>query len=245
MNVKLLIEYDGTDFHGWQRQPGKPTIQAEIEDVLEKIHGERTFLYGAGRTDSGVHALGQVANFHSLLPHTPEKWREILNFHLPPTIRILDAEEVPETFHAQKNAQSKIYEYRILNRRVKSALHRRQWFIPSKMDWAKVRSALPMLEGRHDFRSFQGPRPSVKTTVRTIHHAYLVEHGDGCMAIRFQANGFLKQMVRTMVGTLVEIGQGKRELASLHTALEGGNRKLAGATAPPVGLYLCRVIYNP
>ena len=243
MNIRLLIEYDGKDFCGWQRQLTGPTIQAAIEDVLQKTLGRKTTVYGASRTDSGVHARGQVATFFTEQSKSSAQWTALLNYHLPRTIRILEAREVSDKFNPQKDAIAKEYEYVILNRRVQSSLFPRAYFIPQPLNWARVREAYPSLLGTHDFVAFQGAKAELKTTVRTLTHFGLFDRGDGLFALRVRGNGFLKQMVRTIVGTLVEIGRGKRDIGDVGRILASRDRQQAGHTAPACGLTLVRVYY--
>jgi tRNA pseudouridine38-40 synthase len=244
MNVRLLIEYDGTDFVGWQKQPTGPTIQGTLETILSQVAKERIVVYGAGRTDSGVHALGQVANFETRSQKPAAEWRKLLNHHLPNTIRILEAAEVDAGFHAQKKALSKVYEYRILNRPAGSALQRTALHFPRKLDWNRIREASQHFVGTHDFKSFQGARASVKTTVRTVDEVLVLNRGDGFYAIRFRANGFLKQMVRAMVGTLLAVGEGKIEANAIGPMIEARDRRSGGPTAPANGLFLVKVVYG-
>jgi tRNA pseudouridine38-40 synthase len=243
LNIRLDIEYDGTDFCGWQRQADRPTIQALIEDVVAKVERRKVTVYGAGRTDSGVHAKGQVANFESQYPIEANRWRNILNTHLPPTIRIQQASLQPDSFHAQKNALTKIYEYRILNRGAASALDRRMLFIPIGLDWEKMRRALPLFVGHHDFAAFQGANASVKTTDRTLLKFDLVDEGQGYYKFVLEGTGFLKHMVRNLVGTVLEIGEGKRLAEDIPAILASRDRRRAGRTAPAHGLCLVRVNY--
>lgn len=245
MNVRLDIEYDGSEFHGWQRQLSGPTIQALIEDILSDVLNRKIFVYGASRTDSGVHARGQVANFHDESGRlSPTQWRSILNYRLPRTIRILDSGEAPATFHAQKNALAKCYEYRVLNRSYASALDRRVYFHPRPIDWNRVRRALPYFIGKKDFQSFQGAKSTVLTTVRSVHRFDLEEEYPGLYCFKVEGSGFLKQMVRTMVGTVLEAGEGKRDPDSIPEVLAALNRRSAGRTVPASGLCLMRVYYE-
>jgi tRNA pseudouridine38-40 synthase len=243
VNIRLLIEYDGSDFSGWQRQLTGPSIQAEIEDILARTLGRRTVVYGASRTDSGVHARGQVATFFTDSPIEPARWAPLLNYHLPRTIRVLSAEQVPQAFNPQKDALEKEYEYVVLNRSQASSLDRRVYFVPKKLNWGRIREAMPQLQGTHDFAAFQGAKAERRTTVRTVTDCLLFERGDGFYAFRFRGNGFLKQMVRTMAGTLVEIGAGKRDIGDIERILRSRDRKQAGHTAPPAGLTLVRIYY--
>ncbi len=245
MNVRLEIEYDGTDFAGWQRQPHKPTVQALIEDTIEKIVGRRTVVYGASRTDSGVSAEGQVAHFFvDDSSYSPETWLKILNHHLPGVVRIRGAREVPLTFHSQKHAVSKVYEYRVLNRYVASALDRRVLFYPQPCDWERVRRAMPHFLGRHDFKAFQAAKSTVRTTRRDILSFTLHEDAPKLYRFRIEGTGFLKQMVRTMVGTLLQIGEGKRDPDCIPAILESRDRRKAGHTVAAHGLCLVEIRYG-
>lgn len=243
MNIRLDIEYDGSDYCGWQRQLDLPTIQAHIEDVVAKVEGRRVIVFGAGRTDSGVHAKGQVAHFESRYPIPVERWSNILNTHLPPTIRIQRASVQPPHFHAQKSAVTKVYEYRILNRGSASALDRRYLFHPLELDWEKMRTAASMFVGHHDFASFQGANASTKTTDRTLVKFDLLDEGQGYYRFVVEGTGFLKHMVRNLIGTILEIGEGKRALEDIPGILESRDRRKAGKTAPAHGLCLVRVNY--
>jgi tRNA pseudouridine38-40 synthase len=241
--VRLLIEYDGADFSGWQRQPHRPSIQAAIEDILGTVIGRKTPVYGASRTDSGVHARGQVANFYTDKDLAAEKWAHVLNYSLPSSVRILESRAVPAAFHAQKAAIGKMYDYRILNRAVNSGLDRRVFFLPSPLRWTNIQKALPYFVGEHDFRAFQAAKADVVTTVRRIDEFRLIEEGAGFYTLRICGNGFLKQMVRAIVGTLVEVGLGKRDPGSLPHVIASRDRRLAGRTAPASGLTLVKVFY--
>lgn len=243
MNIRLLIEYDGTGFCGWQRQVTGPSIQASLEDVLELIHGKRTIVYGSSRTDSGVHALGQVATFFTSKEMEPERWARVLNFHLPRSIRVLRSERTLDSFDPQ-SATEKEYEYVILNRPIQSALNPRVYFIPRPLDWGRIREAMPQFLGTHDFRAFQGAKAEVRTTVRTVKALDLYDRGDGFFAFRIRGTGFLKQMVRTMIGTLVEIGLRKRYPGDIERILASRDRQQAGHTAPACGLTLIRVYFG-
>ena len=244
MNIRLDIEYDGSDFCGWQRQADRPTIQALIEDVVAKVERRRVIVFGAGRTDSGVHAKGQVANFESLYPVPPERWSYILNTHLPPTIRIQRASAQPEHFHAQKSAVSKLYEYRVLNRESASALDRFVLFFPAKLDWEKMRLAAAQFVGHHDFAAFQGANSTVKTTDRTLFKFDILDEGQGYHRFVLEGSGFLKHMVRNLVGNILEIGEGKRSIEDIPVIMASRDRRRAGRTAPARGLCLVRVNYG-
>ena len=243
-NIRLNIEYDGANFHGWQRQLALPTIQGHIEDVLKKVLGRKTTLYGASRTDSGVHAKGQVANFFAESTIPPDRWAAVLNTQLPPTIRLSGSAEAPSDFHAQKDARAKIYEYRLLNRKSASALDRRVCFYPRPLSWEKIRESLPLFVGRKDFKAFQAAKADVRSTVRTVFRFELLEDEAGMFRFVVEGNGFLKQMVRTMIGTLLEIGENKRSPEEVHALFSERKRELAGRTAPAAGLCLVKVRYE-
>ena len=241
---KLLLEYDGTMYAGWQRQPDRPTIQAALEAALLQITRSSISTIAASRTDAGVHALGQVVGFQSERPLLPHEWTRALNGVLPKNISVRQTEVAADDFHARYDAHSKTYEYRILNQPTRPALDRlRVWQIAKPLDVNLMRDASRHVLGQHDCTSFQGPAAGTKNPVCTIQ---LIDWlGDGPL-IRFtiQADRFLKQMVRALVGTLVEIGHGKRGPDALESILEASDRRVAGPTAPPQGLYLLRVHYN-
>lgn len=243
-NILLKIEYDGSEFSGWQRQSKDPSIQAAIEDILSKFTGKRTVVYGASRTDAGVHAKGQMANFEAEAKLPPEKWAAFLNAGLPRSIRILESRRVPDRFHAQKMAQSKIYEYRLLQRTCPSAWDRTVSFYPGKLDWSAIRKAMPYFLGEHDFKAFQGARASVLTTVRTISRFELFEEPEGLYRFVIEGNGFLKQMVRAIIGTLIEVGSGKKAPEDIPRIIQSCDRRQAGFTADASGLCLVKVNYT-
>ena len=241
--VKLTIEYDGTGYAGWQRQPDQPTVQARLEAAIQQITQVRLAVIGAGRTDSGVHALGQVASFRSEKGLKPEEWHRSLNGVLSPDICVRSVEVVPDDFHARYSAKTKLYEYRILNRPERPALDRhRVWHIRHPLDLAAMREAAKLLIGRHDFSSFQGHPTDTENPVCDLQRLDLI-HEPPLIRIEVQADRFLKQMVRAIVGTLVEVGQGKRPAQSIKDILAAKSRPSAGVTAPPHGLYLVRVEY--
>ena len=241
---KLLIEYDGTTYAGWQRQPDRPTIQMALEDALSQITRRPIATIAASRTDAGVHALGQVVCFQSDRPLLPHEWTRALNGVLPKTISVRQTEVAADDFHARYDAYAKTYEYRILNQPTRPALdHLRVWQIAKPLDVNLMREASRHVLGQHDCTSFQGPNAGTKNPVCTIHQIDWLCDGP---LIRFtiQADRFLKQMVRALVGTFVEIGHGKRSTDALATILEAKDRREAGLTAPPQGLYLLRVHYK-
>lgn len=241
---KLTIEYDGTAYAGWQRQPDQPTIQAAFETALESITQTAIPVIAAGRTDTGVHALGQVVSFRSDKGLAPTEWVRALNARLPPDIAVRAVEPVGDGFHARYSARGKLYEYRILNRPERSALDRaRAWHLYGPLDIQAMQEAARALLGQHDFSSFEGPRSEADDQGCDVRRLDVLRDGE-TVRIEAEADRFLKQMVRAIVGTLVEVGQGKRLPASLKDILHAKDRRAAGYTAPPHGLYLIRVDYG-
>ena len=256
--IKLLLAYDGTEFVGWQRQPTGVSIQAVLEDALSRIEGGPVTVAGAGRTDAGVHAAGQVASARVAATLDGPTLRRALNAVLPRTLRVLDVAECPDGFHARFSAHSKTYEYRIVNGPVMSPFsHRFAWHVPYRLDVVRMQEAARLLEGTHDFSAFRSTGTDVRTTVRTILRSVLecrAARGDGLVDIAFPVGallvyevtgaGFLRHMVRAIVGTLVEIGAGRMAPADLRSLLDRGRRDAAGPTAPASGLCLVRVDYG-
>jgi tRNA pseudouridine38-40 synthase len=243
-NIKLLIEYDGTNYQGWQVQPKGPTIQGILEEKIGLLTGQPVQLFGSGRTDSGVHALGQVAHFKTQSQMDIHTIQRALNSLLPHDIVIQKAEEVDEGFHARKHSKSKIYEYRILNRNLRSAFHRGYvWHIPQKLNLTEMKKATQSLIGEHDFSAFRTVGSPTRTTVRRVIRAEWKRGRDGLIRFEIEANGFLKQMVRSIIGTLVEIGKGRMEASEIREILNSRDRKEAGPTAPAQGLFLKEVKY--
>jgi len=242
--IKLLIEYDGTNYIGWQVQAKGPTIQGMIEGKLKLLTGENVRLTGSGRTDAGVHAFEQVAHFRTTSHMDVRSIQKALNSLLPSDIAIKKVEESGESFHSRKQAKSKIYEYQIINQPVRSVFHRGYaWHIPQRLDWEKVRQATKKLVGEHDFSSFRSTGTPTKTTVRKIFRAEWKRGKDGLVRFEIEGGGFLKQMVRAIVGTLVEVGKGKISPEGFQDILESRDRKKAGPTAPAHGLFLKEVKY--
>jgi tRNA pseudouridine38-40 synthase len=241
--LKLVLEYDGFDYCGWQVQSAAPTIQGIVEEALGKLLGERVRVSGAGRTDAKVHALGQVASVRCTSDISVTALQRALNSLLPRDVVIHDVQDVPSDFHARFSALGKIYAYRILNRPVRAPLRLRYaWHIPQPLDVTGMSVAGTYLQGTHDFASFQAAGSEVKTTERTLTELTVTSNGDE-IVFSCTANGFLRHMVRNIVGTLVEVGRGARLPADIKRILDGRDRRLAGATAPPQGLYLVRVLY--
>jgi tRNA pseudouridine38-40 synthase len=243
-NIKLLIEYDGTNYQGWQVQPKGPTIQGILEEKLGLLTGERVHLIGSGRTDSGVHALAQVANFRTQSKMDAGSIQKALNSLLPIDIMIRKVEEINEGFNSRKNSRSKVYEYRILNRELRSTFHRGYvWHIPQKLNLIEMEKATQGLIGEHDFSSFRSVGSPTRTTIRRVIRAEWKKGSDDLILFEIEANGFLKQMVRAIVGTLVEVGKGKIDDEEFRKILESKDRKKAGPTAPAHGLFLKEVKY--
>lgn len=240
---KLTLEYDGTAYVGWQRQPHHPTVQAALETALHRITHTDLTVIGASRTDAGVHALGQVAGFRSDRELTPEEWTRGINALLPDDISVRHTECVADDFHARYAARGKLYEYRILNRRARSAFeHGRAWHCWGELSVETMQAAAECLLGSHDFSSFEGPQTDIDNKICDLHRLDVSRAGD-LILIHAEGDRFLKQMVRAIVGTLVETGQGKRPPESMRTILRSKDRRAAGYTAPAHGLYLVRVDY--
>ena len=241
--LKLTLEYDGTDFVGWQVQPNGRTVQEVIEQALETLLKEKTRVTGAGRTDAGVHAAGQVCTLRTERTAPLKAFVLGLNSLLSPDVAVLTAEEMPEDFHARHSASGKRYQYRISNRPTRSPLLRRtHWEIYRPLDVAAMREAAKHFLGEHDFAAFRAADCPAKTT-RRVMRRFDVD-GEHDLVITVEATAFLKQMVRNLVGTLVEVGLRKREPASIGQLLAEGDRTKAGPTAPPQGLTMAKVFYE-
>ena len=248
-NLKLTLQYDGTAYVGWQRQASGISIQSLLEDALAKIEGAAVAVHGSGRTDAGVHALGQTASFVLGDSIEPPILSRALNAVLPADVRVLSIEEVEPGFHARFSASGKVYEYRILNAPVVSPfLHRYVWHVPQPLDVALIRDASQALVGAHDFAAFQGSGSDVATTSREIveiqwQDAISTGGSDLPLVMRIAGNGFLRHMVRNIVGTLVEVGAGRWPAQRVADALASRDRSQAGPTAPAKGLFLVMVKY--
>ena len=245
-NLKLTVQYDGTSYVGWQRQETGTSIQGLLEDALAPIAGERVTVHGAGRTDAGVHAVGQVATVALDTALTPSTVARALNAVLPLDVRVLAIEEARPEFHARFSAVGKLYEYRVLNAPIASAfMFRYAWHVPQVLDLDAMRSASLSLVGSHDFAAFQGSGSFVHSTTRTV-HAIQWEDGGGYdlpLVMRIEGDGFLRHMVRNIVGTLIEVGSGRWSPSHVEAILRSLDRSRAGPTAPPHGLFLVRVDY--
>lgn len=245
-NIKLILEYDGSAYHGWQSQDGtgKATVQQTLETALAEIAGEPVRTVSSGRTDAGVHAFGHVANFTTQAELPPAAWAPAVNRLLPPDIRILASEEVPADFHARFSATGKTYCYRILNRRTAPVLERgRVWHVNRKLNVAAMKRAAAVLVGRHDFSSFRSSGCGARTAVRTLRRLELRKSGE-IITITLEADAFLMHMARNIVGTLVEAGLGRFTAAEVKAVLKARDRTRAGKTAPAGGLYMLEVCYN-
>lgn len=241
---KLTVQYDGTDFHGWQRQPGFLTIQGEIERLLSMITGRSVTIEGSGRTDAGVHALGQVASFSAETKLGDADIFRALNGLLLKEICIKECREVTRGFHARFDATGKTYRYCILNRVLKDPFRRRySWHIQKKLDLEKMTEAASYFVGEYDFKSFENAGSPRLHTVRHITSAVFKESDEGMLFFEVSANGFLQNMVRNIVGTLVDVGMGRTRPDRISRIIEARDRTKAGPTAPPVGLFLLEVYY--
>ncbi len=243
-NYKLTIQYDGTRYRGWQVQGNTDlTIQGKLEGVLSRLTGQLVEVHGSGRTDAGVHALGQVANVKLPHPVEPSELLGELNRYLPADIGVIAAEPAPERFHARLNARSKTYRYRIWNSAIPNVLERSYLYVlPEPLDVAAMERAAADLVGTHDFRSFCGLKRFKKSTVRTITDISITQDGAE-VRLEFTGNGFLMRMVRILAGTLVEVGLGQREADSMPAVLAAQDRAAAGPALPAQGLALVRVEY--
>ena len=242
-NIKLTIEYDGKDFNGWQKQPNKLNIQGTIEKAIESLVGHEVELTASGRTDAGVHALKQVANFKTNSNIPIEKMAIAINSKLKKSIIIKDAEEVEEWFHSRLNCKRKTYRYVINNSKYGTAIYRNlECHIPYKLDVEKMQKAAKYFEGEHDFKAFKASGTSSKNSVRTIYKANVYKDKDKIL-IELTGSGFLYNMVRIISGTLVEVGLGKIEPKDIPEIIKSQERKKAGKTLKAHGLYLVNVEY--
>ena len=243
---KLVVEYDGSGYCGWQRQPDQPSIQAAIEAVLQRMTGRSVTLHGSGRTDAGVHALGQTAHFACDTRLAPEALLKGLNSLLPEDIAVRACHRVPPAFHARFDAVWKRYRYRICNEPVRRAVGRQYaWQIYRPLDLAAMTEAAGGLIGRRDFKSFEASGSPRAHSVREVMEARWLKKSDGLLEFDIRADGFLRGMVRNIVGTLVAVGLGKLAAADIPPLLAAADRRRAPATAPPQGLFLVEVGYAP
>ncbi len=243
-NIRIRVAYDGSKFFGWQRQEGFISVQEALEDAIDAVAGQHATVYGSGRTDTGVHALGQVANFHVDTPIEDYRLRGALNAHLPAGAVVKDVETCADEFHAQGSAHGKRYMYVIRNSscRPVHGIKLTHW-TPKPLDFEAMRCAAPAFVGEHDFSSMASSGSPRKSNVRRVQSLQLRRRGDTYWFM-IQGTGFLYNMVRTIAGTLMEAGRGKLDRTRISEILEARERGQAGPTAPPGGLYLVRVLYR-
>jgi len=243
---RLTLEYDGAAFQGWQAQAGEVrTVQGVLEAAIARVSGERVRVQGSGRTDAGVHAEGQAASVRLATALPPERLQRALNGVLPPDLAVRDLRVAPAGFDARRSARSKLYRYALWNGPVRSPLRAARAFcLPQRLDVEAMREAARALVGTHDFRSFQAAGSSVATTVRTLLRLEIRGAPGRALALDFEGTGFLRHMVRNLVGTLVEVGTGQRAAGQMPALLAARDRSRAGRTAPAHGLTLLRVRYE-
>lgn len=244
-NFRIILQYEGTRFQGWQRQDStENTIQGKLEAVLCKMTGHEVQVDGSGRTDAGVHAYGQVANFHIETKKSAEEIMAYMNQFLPEDIRVIQIKEAAERFHSRLNAVGKTYRYRIWNSVIPTVFERRYVYeLPQKLDLDKMRLAAEYLIGKHDFRAFTSNKRSKKSTVRTIDDIQIDRLGNE-VVLTYSGDGFLYHMVRILTGTLIEVGLGQRSADSMEALLQSGKREEAGMLVPAKGLALIEVRYD-
>jgi tRNA pseudouridine38-40 synthase len=244
-NIKLIVEYDGTAYCGWQRQKNGLSIQQLLEESIGKMTGEESRVIGSGRTDAGVHAIGQIAHFQTNSPLGERNLLMGMNSLLPADIAVREVREVDPSFHARFDVKSKVYVYRICNRPVRSALERqRAWFVWVPLDLERIEEALKLFRGTHDFSSFCSLHTDSPDHIRTILDIGLMKDANGMIDISLEADGFLRYMVRNIVGTLVDVGRGRFSREDVAGIFAAKDRKKAGLTAPPQGLFLKEVRYG-
>ena len=242
-NIKLIIEFDGSNFCGWQRQPVGRSVQKVIETAIFKATGENIMINGSSRTDAGVHARGMVANFFTNSSIPGDKFREAINTRLPEDVSIIKSEEVDKDFHARYSSKGKTYSYTIVNRYERLSLgYQYLHHCRYKLNVDEMRNACKYFIGSHDFRAFMSPGSSIKTTIRNIKDMYIEQSGDKIKII-ITADGFLYNMVRIIVGTLIRVGNGKLKAEDIENIIIEGNRKRAGMCVAPNGLILEKVFY--
>jgi tRNA pseudouridine38-40 synthase len=243
-NIRLILEYDGTSYHGWQRQKNGTSVQEVLENNLRIILEEPVTVIGSGRTDAGVHALQQVCNFKTASNLSPEALKRAMNSLLRDDIFIQSAEYMPDEFHSRYSARSKRYEYRLWNRREKNIFLRHYtWHVRERLDLERISKCLSILLGRHDFSSFRSTGSSNLNPVREMTKAEVSVNVEGLVTFVFEADGFLRHMVRNIVGTVVDVGRHRTGIDEFQEILKSLDRKKAGIKAPPQGLFLTMVNY--
>ncbi|MBR1853870.1 MAG: tRNA pseudouridine(38-40) synthase TruA [Lachnospiraceae bacterium] len=244
-NIKLMVQYEGTRYQGWQRQQStENTIQGKLEMLLSRMCGEPVEIQGSGRTDAGVHALGQVANFHTNSDLSVEEMRRYINTYLPEDIAVTRVEEAAPRFHSRLNATGKCYVYRVVNSEIPDVFWRRYAFmVPEQLDLEAMRQAARYLCGEHDFKSFTSAKKGKKSTVRRIDEIRITKEND-LITFSFVGNGFLHHMVRILMGTLLEVGRGERSPESIPMLIEMQNREAAGPLVPAKGLTLIEIYFS-
>ena len=244
-NIRIKITYEGTRYQGWQKQDTSDnTIQGKFETLLSRMCGEEITIQGSGRTDAGVHALGQIANFHTHCTMTTEEMLTYINQYLPEDIAVVEAQEVPERFHSRLNAKGKRYSYRVWNSSIPNVFWRRYSHTePEELDIQVMKDAAAHLLGEHDFKSFTSTKKGKKSTVRRIDRISIDKDGD-MITFVYEGNGFLYHMVRILTGTLLEVGKGNRTPHSIPELILAKNRELAGELVPGKGLVLEEVYYE-
>jgi tRNA pseudouridine38-40 synthase len=243
-NLRMVLEYDGTDYHGWQHQANGLSIQQVLEEKIAIMTGETVKVIGSGRTDAGVHALGQVAHFKTMSTIPDIRFLNGINSLLPRDIVVKALQEVELSFHARYDAKSKVYLYQIINGPVRPVIDRRYaWFVPGVFNLEQIREAALFFKGTHDFSSFCSTHSDVPDHIRTVTDIQVNAGFRGLIKITVEADGFLRHMVRGIVGTLVEVGRGKRFLSDMQAIINAKDRRYGGMTAPPQGLFLKEVKY--
>lgn len=243
-NIRIKVTYEGTRYQGWQKQETSDnTIQGKLERLLSRMCEEEIAVQGSGRTDAGVHALGQIVNFHTSATMSLQDMLQYMNQYLPEDIAVVEIDEVPERFHSRLNAKGKRYSYRVWNSSIPNVFWRRYaHMVEDKLDLEAMKSAASYLLGEHDFKSFTSTKKGKKSTVRRIDNIEIVKDGD-MLTFTFTGNGFLYHMIRILVGTLLEVGRGVRTADSIPAVLESKNRENAGELVPGKGLVLEEVFY--
>ncbi|MDO4288213.1 MAG: tRNA pseudouridine(38-40) synthase TruA [Eubacterium sp.] len=242
-NIHIIVAYRGTHYAGWQRQPNGVTVEEKLREAIHSITGEWTTIYGSGRTDAGVHAHGQSANFHTDASIPPERFALAMNTKLPEDIRVMSSREVPEDFHSRFDARGKRYLYQLyLDKIADPFISDYAWQIERPLDMAAMERAAACFEGIHDFAGFMAAGSAVKDTVRTIHSIEFTKD-DKLLTLAFTGNGFLYNMVRIITGTLVAVGLGKIGAGAIPEIIASKRREAAGITAPARGLFLDEVFY--